>query len=1686
MLVYEDLIAKMKIHFPRWMDIRRKFKTSSGGNYLAAIGEQVAEIQSAIEDYKKDFFIDKYLGKEDEVLTYIYKVQIGKVSIHDIEVLEPRYTITDSEKEFYSNDGQAYYEDGSLYFKENLEQVEYSIDGFKSVSVPEKMHVWNIFDEFAAFIGLRRYQWESNKELLNRILAFSHNKPNSTEEGLKNAILNNLINIASDITADDIIIERPTPENLNIYYDKFETILDHLAEVNRDIYRTKRWDLDTWNFAIKSIDYIPHAWDVALQYYSNGVGFNDDLKVEIVDAEMKTNATIYFYKKTLEYINSYIKNNNIKETIKLDLVKHSDLLKPINVKYRITGTEIKDIDPDKMFIESYDYKIGNIEQRVDDIFDPEVNEYSNVEILDNSVLDPTMNYKIRFRSKEELQEMSIDSLKLYDTVTKEYRNLIEDKPGFERTVQDGVRCTLTKKYLSEKYHYTNVENAHKELDGFVISDVELPTKLTANIDGCQNEPIYYKYSCEEIPVLFNNIERTNCYVQNNSILSDTVDGEKFVSMKLKANSFSCKIHGAHKIMYSINNGMVKTLEHLVDESYDFKLDPTEMPQDLDIKIYLLPKNNKQCAITNVMYSKYEFNITTDNGDLVEIVGQKRLPNIMNNNLQVNMKTYIGFSPILEYIYIGTKVKDITYGDISFQPTENEKLIMSKTNCVAELEQYDSEGMLQYVELDYLASKTVVGQNADSYITINLDNFKTYKSITADKCAFESISYGSQVQHLIKIPAGVHLNTINIVGEYEKLVFKETVSNVLKRKGYLSEYYSFSIAKTNDNILVKNNETEEVKFLKLKRNDLISYTTAKIKVSMSDNDIQTVFIDDSINKVSSITNEYEGSFDYISFYPMSTKIYKAINEYNVISPVTNVPQIINTFDNNYTIYSEASLYYLIESLNEDFDVKFAGNRDYSIDSSSIIISKKDATKLDFDYESVTVVYDSIIGNTIEIPDSFTVNKDKIETAKFIISNKDLDIQYLNKHNDRLHQNDYIVTEIVTVNELMCNKLRYCNVEEIEEIYVNNENHKTVLEEDVHYSLFKTEGVINWLDIDTVNPSMKIFIKYNIKKPKYIRISIDELYEKVNYTTRAYELLNKIDLFEVANGENFNLSMYEEYKDSDLISVKCSNIGFEAIVDGTTLMFNKNLKNNTIAVKSGYYYLDGDEYYLFADENRNNIENIDNLFFFNVTKENKKLYLNQTTTNLIANSSLKANANGNIFSLDCYDKNLQGISKINAITTCENFNYWKAVGMDMAIVKGLNGSGIKFRGVNAIDGYSYLNISKHLVKDGQKYVISFYMNGIGEAFLGEERKIYSHSSEFNKQSIIEAKVKALKSAIEDNIYELEFTNDNTRNYYLIVKGNVTVDDIIVAEKKIYNLDFHTKNISFLNLDIKENIYANYETRLYLDDTEGAIFDGTESKDGMIINSSYIDWGFTKTKELKSYDHFKKCLLENIDIVKHNNECFIKTNSGTGKLTTDAIYIGNVNTIKNLMFKINDVMFDNMKHFRIKLLTSSNSVTGFKEVSVHLDNIGAIDGEKLESYIKLIVEMPPNKVINNIELFTEYLSDANNNPPEIPVISGTYVSKVLDGQYNARFIIKDLGFELTETELNNLTFEVRASKENSDDTVWTDWKQLKFMKNEDEKYVLDSRLVFEGYRYFQFRVVLKGVNASVKIKHLDLEVI
>ena len=115
-------------------------------------------------------------------------------------------------------------------------------------------------------------------------------------------------------------------------------------------------------------------------------------------------------------------------------------------------------------------------------------------------------------------------------------------------------------------------------------------------------------------------------------------------------------------------------------------------------------------------------------------------------------------------------------------------------------------------------------------------------------------------------------------------------------------------------------------------------------------------------------------------------------------------------------------------------------------------------------------------------------------------------------------------------------------------------------------------------------------------------------------------------------------------------------------------------------------------------------------------------------------------------------------------------------------------------------------------------------------------------------------------------------------------------------------------------------------------------------------------------------------------------------------------------------------------------------------------------------------------------EYKSTEKESPADMTVLSGTYTSKVLDAQYNERYLLTDFNFEDNNRDLSHYIFLIRASKNNNQQTVWTDWKTIEL--NDDNS--IKNRIIFDGYRYFQFKIILKGEDTSIKINNLDLEVI
>ena len=251
---------KMLECFPRWMDIRKRPEKSVGGRYLSAIAEEQPEINAALTEMIESFFLKGYAGKEDEVLSWAKVAFIGELD--GISLVDSSFVLTSNAKNFISDTGlYALYQKGCIIFDaekaESLERITYEHNGNEYTVALQKTSLWNIFDEYAKMSGLERYEGETNKQLKDRIMAAFKNPTNSTENGLKNAIINSVINYVK-LEPEDIEFEKPSAE-LMLYKDKDgKCLYDELSEFNQDIARTKRWDQANWEHGFKKMAYIPN------------------------------------------------------------------------------------------------------------------------------------------------------------------------------------------------------------------------------------------------------------------------------------------------------------------------------------------------------------------------------------------------------------------------------------------------------------------------------------------------------------------------------------------------------------------------------------------------------------------------------------------------------------------------------------------------------------------------------------------------------------------------------------------------------------------------------------------------------------------------------------------------------------------------------------------------------------------------------------------------------------------------------------------------------------------------------------------------------------------------------------------------------------------------------------------------------------------------------------------------------------------------------------------------------------------------------------------------------------------------------------------------------------------------------------------------------------------------------------
>jgi hypothetical protein len=143
--------------------------------------------------------------------------------------------------------------------------------------------------------------------------------------------------------------------------------------------------------------------------------------------------------------------------------------------------------------------------------------------------------------------------------------------------------------------------------------------------------------------------------------------------------------------------------------------------------------------------------------------------------------------------------------------------------------------------------------------------------------------------------------------------------------------------------------------------------------------------------------------------------------------------------------------------------------------------------------------------------------------------------------------------------------------------------------------------------------------------------------------------------------------------------------------------------------------------------------------------------------------------------------------------------------------------------------------------------------------------------------------------------------------------------------------------------------------------------------------------------------------------------------------------------------------------------------------------IEGKALLQYVTLKIEMPANKIIDNIHIFAEYKSTAEN-VLKLPLNeSGYIITKIYDLQETLDYRLKDLGIN-DVSNINDIELYIRASRDIDKLEIWYDWQRVHIK----DDLTLREYLKFYNVRFMQLKIVVKSRKAYIKFDHLDVEVI
>lgn len=1692
MFDYSNMIKRAIEFFPIWSDIRKRGTKSIGGMVVNSALEETLELEKAIQAYKDFYFLDKYQDKEEEVIAYVYAANVGTLEDLDntsIIYNNQEYFITLDIDEFYSNETLAYYENGLIYIQEvlynknNINSIILSIDDYKYTYTLERKHVWNIFDEFACFVGLERHTNESNTSLKERILFSTKNLGSNTEEGLKNAIMSELIGMFPEMQSEEIEITKLTPESLTKPYKEFNSLLDMLSSINRDVLKDKRWDLDKWSYDFKSIAFLDNVWDDVVETYQNGIGHGDDLKVVIADNDTTTDADIVLYDKSTVKLDKYVADKHIKKNINFKLKRYENILNPIKAKYAIKASEAIDITHENIELSVFENNEKKESRKIEEIY----KMGKGVTSVDNSKITDDKPYRLEFYSDSNFDGMKISKAKvIYKHKTTgeiiESRNLLKAAPGFSYNASGELVNTSIKKTVKSVKHFNQYENLADSKSGIVLAPNRNEGKAVLNVSGLGLNlvNIDIENQLADIPKSLIKYNQFCFWREDELVFRYDTNKERKFEIETEANMISFKLLEGDADVFIEIDGATEY----------FKISGNRIVEIFSESSKLSPKKMKVTVISNSVvttkFSEFKYcchtvDLKLQYGALIKDSEGYRLPNFAVNSLIVSMLSKTSSSPVLKSIYIGADIRQLRYKTevIESRPNTN-RIIEIKSNCLADLLHVDTVGNTISKTENYVPATSYKAVQDDAWIRLNTDEYESIKEITTSVGAIHVIEESGKLYYNVSLKMGQTVNSVIIDGV--KNVPAKTITLEKMIQSYIPHFdketdriYACKLCK---GLLVADNDPDNPKLtiVNIKSNIFTGVNASYYKFTKLPNTLGIVFNNDSSEIHSSETNL---PFNSISFMPGGTKVYQAINEANIYTGEVRGIKILNNFSP--ILNSSALMYYQVEPFesNVKYEVKFSSTIESDNSFDDLLnwsVGLKDIaikTPIDlsntenYDISELEVTDEVLLSRYIELQKSYKIGDNReVFTNRYMIIPESGTVLY-ERYSDNQNQN-LIVQEEIIMEEDGFTKLAYSNIDEM--LYTGFSPYTGANELLVKdFELLKDEGIMLWTNKDYINASRKVYLRYTIKNPIAILLDEDLLYKAIGYNVDAYDEVGRFKIAGVDDGYRFDLRQIDNYQDVDMVYTICSSPAFQADGFNDILTFKKIANRDTILVRTGYYYINGREYYLFPSKDEIVLDEEKYIDMENVELSGEEITLFKRTDNYVRNSEMLFRGMNELYNFDASKSQVKGVSAINSITACDSFNSWNVFGTKMVLKDGLNQLGISFM-PEIPNGYAYIELTDYLEK-GDNY-LSFWAEKSLEVFIGEEKKYLG----LNFPDSISIKIGQEIPYRDDEIRTITIKQDDNKKYYLIVKGQGTIDDIILSND-ISSISAHTKNIDLLGLSINEGFKQGQKHRVFLNSNKDAINKGAAlTKDGYVKTASNMYWGISPLKSYDSKEDFATCSTENI----HFENSYVRTGRTEGYIETAPIYLDNPMTIKRIIVKANEIGFDDMRGFKIHILSSNTREGVYMPINTFNDNYGYVYGDALLKYIKIKVTMPDNKFLNNLNIYAEYKSTEANAPKVLMPSSGELITKIYDAQYSTDYRIREISIS-DISNINDVEIQVRASKEDYSADVWHPWQTLELKHN----LTLKNELKFYGTRFFQIKVLLKTSNAFIKINNIDIEV-